>query len=1019
MALSARGRARARTLSSWMGVRGAGPTVPPPPIPTTPQSSVTYDGITLNFSAPLQVGYFWNGQPFIIPQAGVNIVSTSPAAEVYDQPSGATVSNGTESDGTVIDPAAAWINGAEDNSGNRIFASAWTGSGAPVGNVASESDVRVGLDSRQLVESPLMNPSPGYGYSGPADGVNGNPYPVGHQLAGRYRNIDPGFTGQPFPTVHPIFGSNWSLTKAWSRKAYTFRDRLQRVQVFTFLSAAPPVGSIRPATAPADKTIRLFLSDLINPASLPKLSRPAWFTRTADSVLRANTLTTIQAPFIHSITGSDGMRNLRGRWETVPFDPANPGGTGGTRNVQEFGQDIGNEMTVAAYLLCMADVSDADKTAIMAHFCQIVEDLVGRVDEGGNFYPVSTPGGHVQQWGAALALVCAFIRPDSPRRARYLAMLPPSDAFQGGLGQGRVATTTDWSRFVQPTGNGEYVATVNNYKSLQIRPPALGTVVFDANRGSGRASGRIGLCTYTHLHFVSIIGMATILRMLGQEAVVPRPEWWNIMHQLADVYRWHDGASADAEEGFQSARATGVDIAKTHWVFDAAPANLTPESAGAASAVVRRELAVGNTPIVQEHWVWARLRGKLQRRLYESANPTPTGAVPRAAAFTVTVNGVSRAIDSATDGHVMIRENNIGVAVSGPAFVGTDVVTFAYDQAAAGANPLRFHDGTLVPSFSVACTVYAAPAELTGSPEVISFGAGTMAVGSNPNGAADEGKVIMLPYQGAALQSILGLPDPATNIVRNRLIGMRVFIYGYAVDGTFFARTNNNAQAWYRWRNHTGPTQFTLAHNLSGTPDFSANLNANIGPGGGLPAINGAWSTIWVYLDMTGGNGGNAYVRRSGVGGSLFSQAVPAAGAGTATVNDMFSGIPSYFGLDNGDALATGHLTTLPFNCAVREVIDIIGTDDRPINMPTPGASGPLDNAVFGHSQVWGSRGQNVVTRGGSYGTNAAEIYIPIERSFAQSNVFNNYGFWNIFQGYRVDPDNLRPWFDAPVAWDG
>lgn len=333
-------------------------------------TSVTRNGITMTLAAPAQAGTYANGEYWVLGPVSVT---------AFDPPSRVQAS-GQYSDAVAYTNRT--IHGVQVNPGNRSFVGGTTAAN-------SYGEDRQGYDSLTVDST-------------------GNPdFPWQSN-----RNVDPGITGSALAVT------TGTIVKAVSRDGQGGRSAppadgrqfIHRMEAFTVVSAAPPAGAFRPPVASSDKTSSFTLSDM-DSSWLPSLALPSGAPTPDIAALTA----VLKGPYPLQYTQNTGHRMI------MPVNDTQ----------QEYGRDIGHDVSIAALALCLNIYTSAEKRALLASICQLGLDVYGRLKEGGIF-----PGnGGGEPW-------------------RKLALCIAARAFQGAAagadlatGAGRKASFAEGSQY--------------------------------------------------------------------------------------------------------------------------------------------------------------------------------------------------------------------------------------------------------------------------------------------------------------------------------------------------------------------------------------------------------------------------------------------------------------------------------------------------------------------------------------------------------------------------------------------
>lgn len=202
-------------------------------IPTTLQTSVTYDGVTFTFDKAMPVGEFVTGKPFVVSSEAFEITSISPAAADIN-------TDGYVGNGAMKDP---------------FITSAIGGN-----NYAVSVTPAQGFDQ-------YLSADP----NGTSFASTLTPYSSG-------LNIDPGNTGSP---INITLGEEATIVKSVRNSTVLKPDEwdvFEKYAPLTILSEAPPVGCLMPTMTGTTK--RLYSVNDIDLTVFRSITLPASFTDT-------------------------------------------------------------------------------------------------------------------------------------------------------------------------------------------------------------------------------------------------------------------------------------------------------------------------------------------------------------------------------------------------------------------------------------------------------------------------------------------------------------------------------------------------------------------------------------------------------------------------------------------------------------------------------------------------------------------------------------------------------------------
>ncbi len=525
----------------------------------------------------------------------------------------------------------------------------------------------------------------------------------------------------------------------------------------------------------------------------------------------------------------------------------------------------------------------------------------------------------------------------------------------------------------------------------------------------------------------------------GGKATVNNADFWSMLDYLSNVVLHHRQYTAGGQQG--SHRYEGMSITSGFdtdlegfarnqiwptavnsnnpplaWEYETQPTPAVHSVGFTREVDVLYELATSPISFTfgTENHVFVRYNVPVSR---EEAR------LPPKSCFTITVNGQTIAIDETdavvagdprTNGAIQARWSVIALFLSPtdlqakigrPNLIDSDVVTLAADYSALpSANKPVTLDGQELPGFTAtAATLKSAATSRPDPLETVSFGSF-----ADPTNAP---KAIFVTPVTTYLSSKFGVFS--SDAVRQILVGIRGKVSpitgtSFGSQGLLLGQGVNSTQ----FRHIMNPTGAIAWRNLGRT-----GIERNGFTGGGVFPTNEGLSPVehvWWYLVDMPNSGGSIQYRRDNT--NFTPIALPGSWASDAESPDIGSVIGtvrfSLLGLlDGSTTLSPQSSPTNSTRLGVKELYVAIGTDDRPIT------GVDLTTSVFGPSQDWGSRGQNILPGRADYAGRTdggiPEFYFCPTVDIANQRVFNNFGLWNLMSGFMTGPleEGTGPFF--------
>lgn len=322
-----------------------------------------------------------------------------------------------------------------------------------------------------------------------------------------------------------------------------------------------------------------------------------------------------------------------GRYIEVAFpDSINNTGAKGANNHPEYGRDIGNNVHRALLSLHLSSFTAQQKRTLLSQMAAIADDLVGRAEEGA----ITLGAGGGNSWKLPLIVVCAA----------SLGAKTPASWTTYLSGAQRMVWAENRQMFrVSSADIALPRYTADGRPRTAYTQQMLGSAEWgEAGAAQPERSGSNWNASYRDIVAYSLYpGALAIELTAGAKALWDHPEFWLYMETV--FLRRSEGSSGNKLLPFALEMANAYRPAKTSM-----PAIM----------------AAG----VKDTAVWVRFDQALDE----------TASLPPASDFTVSVNGLPRAISS-----VSIWRQNLGLTLTAPV-TGNDAVTLGYART---INPVR------------------------------------------------------------------------------------------------------------------------------------------------------------------------------------------------------------------------------------------------------------------------------------------------------------------------------------------